>query len=94
MSNLRQTSIERQEAAAQTLMMLQHGHVYHKPKKNDRIAVLYNNGIFYNGKITRVDQKKRFPYRVLWDAVDEYSKQEFAALPLRKEDFPEKWYFI
>ena len=93
MSHLRQTSMERQEAA-RTLMMIQQAHVYHKPRQNDRIAVLYNNGIFYNGKITKVNKKARFPYRVLWDAVDEDSKQEFAALPLRKEDFPEKWYFI
>ena len=89
----RQPSNERKDAAV-TLLSLRQAHVYHQPKKNDKVAVLYNTNMgdkFYNGRITRVNLEKKFPYRIMWD---QDGKREFAELTLKKEDFPEMWYFI
>ena len=89
----RQPSNEQKDAAV-TLLSLRQAHVYHQPKAKDKVAVRYKTDIgdiFYNGRITRVNLEKKFPYRILWDQV---GKRQFTELTLKKEDFPENWYFI
>lgn len=87
--NLRQLSAERQQAA-NILSELKLARVYRTPKVGDMVFILYNNGIFYKGKITQINPGRTQPYRIKF--TDESGHVEYLATQLNKKDFPSKWY--